>query len=684
MQLRDFAQQLLYGDDLADKLIHPASFEDETPGHALIEAPRAPGRPRNLKFETNKAKKHGYRLKQLERAENRAHLLHHLANHELLAIELMALTLLRFPDAPASFRRSIAASILEEQKHLRLYRSRMRKLGYDFGDLPVNDFFWKHLRDMQSPADYAVRMGLTFEQANLDYASHYREAFAKIGDRATAAVLEIVLQDEIGHVKNGVVWFDRLRKGEASQWHAYCDALPENLSPVRARGLGYNAEARRLAGISAEFIRKLEVFAYSKGRPPSVFYFYPACEDDIARPGSVPSAAVRDLTHDLATLPLFLAGHEDLVLLPADVPLPNMDWLRGLRSAGYAIPEFVHNLPPDRKLGDLLPWGWCPTVRKTFAQALHNVVGHRGEALRAQNNDEHDAIFARDFGLTVLQEYLNEHGDAELCPPEESGIRCRSLPEIRAALRGFAAPLIVKAAYSASGRRRVILHDDTLRPQDERTLEKLLAHSRSVIVEPFFERVLDLSAHVSIESEQESFRIVEHGITRLWNDERGSYLGTFCGSILDDLDDDLRRYVAGEKRGRHGALSRLTEAARHAGRRLGEAGYRGPAGIDAFVYRKENRLRLRPIVEINPRYTMGRTALAASRRVRRHRTSLWTFVHPEDAGRAGEDVRLVDGLIDHGVLVAGDRRAVRQRCPVLIVADDVAACRNLLSSITRK
>jgi len=43
---------------------------------------------------------------------------------------------------------------------------------------------------------------------------------------------------------------------------------------------------------------------------------------------------------------------------------------------------------------------------------------------------------------------------------------------------------------------------------------------------------------------------------------------------------------------------------------LREAGLVGPVGLDAFVYRAPSgERRLKPIVEINPRYTMGRLTL---------------------------------------------------------------------------
>jgi hypothetical protein len=40
---------------------------------------------------------------------------------------------------------------------------------------------------------------------------------------------------------------------------------------------------------------------------------------------------------------------------------------------------------------------------------------------------------------------------------------------------------------------------------------------------------------------------------------------------------------------------------------LRRVGFLGPIGIDAFIYRtSQGQCRLKPVVEINPRYTMGR------------------------------------------------------------------------------
>ena len=42
------------------------------------------------------------------------------------------------------------------------------------------------------------------------------------------------------------------------------------------------------------------------------------------------------------------------------------------------------------------------------------------------------------------------------------------------------------------------------------------------------------------------------------------------------------------------------------GKALQAVGYTGPAGIDAMIVQTSNGYKIRPIVEVNPRYTMGR------------------------------------------------------------------------------
>jgi uncharacterized ferritin-like protein (DUF455 family) len=126
MELRDFAEQVLFATTLDEKLQSPAGVTDEHPGSPLL-TPQAPGRPAGLCFKSQGSGKADFPgVHRLEREQERGRLLHFFANHELLATELMALALLRFPDAPAAFRRGVWQTLKDEQLHTRLYVQRMR------------------------------------------------------------------------------------------------------------------------------------------------------------------------------------------------------------------------------------------------------------------------------------------------------------------------------------------------------------------------------------------------------------------------------------------------------------------------------------------------------------------------------------------------------------------------------
>ena len=186
MELREFAERVLFSTSLEEKLRAPEGITDEQPGVALA-TPAGPGRPAGLHFKPHGAGKSEFPgLHQLENQIERGKLLHFFGNHELLATELMALVLLRFPDAPPAFRKGLLQTLKDEQLHTRWYIDRMRACGLDFGELPVSGYFWRCVSPMENPMDYVASLCLTFEQANLDFAGLFARGFATVGDTDTA------------------------------------------------------------------------------------------------------------------------------------------------------------------------------------------------------------------------------------------------------------------------------------------------------------------------------------------------------------------------------------------------------------------------------------------------------------------------------------------------------------------
>lgn len=189
--------------------------------------------------------------------EQRRRILHALANHELQATELFALALLRFPDAPAPFRRGLAEIMEDEQRHTRMYVARLEAQGGRLGGYPVSGYFWHKAADLTTPLRFVCAMSLTFENANLDHTLANAELARQCGDDKTAAVIDQVHLDEREHVRFGWRWLRSLKPPGQSMWRTYRDNLVLPLHPGRAAGGKVERASRRAAGLDDDFIDRL-------------------------------------------------------------------------------------------------------------------------------------------------------------------------------------------------------------------------------------------------------------------------------------------------------------------------------------------------------------------------------------------------------------------------------------------
>jgi uncharacterized ferritin-like protein (DUF455 family) len=269
---RDFALRVVTSDRLADKLEPPgelaiaslgsaeARSNAERCGGAIDDAApplviARPGRPPALAIVPGRRARVPP-IAGMRDPDQRARILHALANHELQAIELFAWALLAFPDAPLAFRRGLVAILADEQRHFALYAERLAAFGARFGDHPVTGHFWNKLDHFGSPLEFACAMGLTFEHANLDLAGDYAAAARAAGDDATADAIDRVHADEIRHVRFAWIWLKRFARG-ADPWTAYLAHVRWPLGPARARGRTLDRDARKRAGITDAFVEAL-------------------------------------------------------------------------------------------------------------------------------------------------------------------------------------------------------------------------------------------------------------------------------------------------------------------------------------------------------------------------------------------------------------------------------------------
>lgn len=661
MQLRRFAEQVLVGATLEDKLVDPGRLVDDAPG-AVVAVPLSPGRPAELPLRSRERPRFpaAERLGDLDATVTA---LHAFANHELLAVELMALALLRFPDADPAFRADLAQTLREEQLHLRLYLDRLAALGHPFGCRPLSAFFWDALSEVDSPRDFCAGMGLTLEQANLDFAGHFARAFEDVGDETTASLLRRVLADEVVHVARGLRWFDRLRGG-VDRWEDWLEALPPKLSPRRARGPDFTQAHRARAGLDDAFVERVRTWGGSRGRPSDVHWFNPPAEVE-------DTDQARAWMLDLEPTAILRASDDDLVLLHRQ---PGRPWLAQLAEAGFPLPSLRVVAPQDPirlelPVRNLLPWARTAEAAARLAPL--------GDVRPSEPPDK-----VRD--AERLSDLLDDLGPPERLVPRSA------LPRIAGDLAAVEAQVaelradgwskvVFKRRLGTSGRGQRRLFEPELLPEQRRWLQDALT-TGPVRVEPWFDRRLDLSFQLDVVG----FR----DLVRFYVDATGRFLGAWLGRATSGLPSELARFCSGDGR----AAGWIDEV----GRRLAFAlRPQAPVGVDAFVYRGPDGLRLHPYVERNPRLTFGRLALDLRARIAPGCVGVFLILGPAELRRseagslqalaADLAARLPQerrrGLLRRCALPTSDPAQVRHALPLLLVAPEPAELHQALGAL---
>jgi len=259
--VREFCERILLCGDLDSKLASPTSTHDhpltDDPGEAPVRIDR-PTRNPGLRMSagSNRLPRPGLLTDPAARIE----CLSRFAHHELMAVELFAWALLRRPRPDRPLRKGLLAALVDEQNHCRLYLDRLAAHGGRFDTDDHSDYFWQQIPHIAASPHgsraFLSAMGLTLEQANLDFTLTYRDGFADAGDVESAAVCQRVHDEEIAHVALAVRWMQRLDPDTEpkTDLEGYLDCVPFPLGPARAKGRRFEVGARRKAGLSEEMI----------------------------------------------------------------------------------------------------------------------------------------------------------------------------------------------------------------------------------------------------------------------------------------------------------------------------------------------------------------------------------------------------------------------------------------------
>ncbi len=602
MDVQDFAERLLGSPSLEEKLRPPPRDLSWTQRRPDLQLAR-PVRPADVRFAETAPL--ATDVDALESSTALARLFHRFLDHELLAVELLALAIHRFAEAPEPFRRELLTTLVEEQTHVRLYLDCLRSAGGDYGSYPWTTSFWRLLSEASTPMAFVCGMSLGLEQANLDFAGHYLKIMGKLGHEGGVAALNRVLADEVRHVRRGLKWFRTWKEPGDDEFQAWTKHLPGGFSPGRAKGLDFSSEIRREAGLEEGFIRRLRTLSHSRGRRPDVYVFNPDCEADLTPRGRVASDVANVVARDLEVIPLVFASKDDLLLVSQ---APAAVHLEQLADIGFPLPEVmaVEGRDPSRiaaslgsrALGRFIPWGasprWLPLAPRC------DWLEPGAQAIWSQS---WEAPFRKSWPYRAFEGALAPLPGRVVETIEDVG---EAVADLR---RAGASDLVLKADLGSAGRAMTRVFEGRLDAPALGFARRVLDSQGRMVVEPWHRRVLDVSGHGTV---LENGRVRWDGLTRFFVDARGRYRGTslsfWCDGPRNEEALRLRREAVDWER-------RLRRVASVVGDRLARLGYTGVFSFDAYVHRLDDGdLALRELVEINPRHTMGRVALRLRRR----------------------------------------------------------------------
>ncbi len=212
-----------------------------------------PGRPERPRLVASRDVPH----RKLGTVVGRAALLHAVVHIEFNAIQLAWDAVYRFRDMPEAYYHDWVQIARDEVRHFRLLSQRLAELGYAYGDFDAHHGLWEMA--VKTAASCRLRMALVprvLEARGLDVTPGMITRLHTVGDMKTAAILGLILDEEVAHVGAGSRWFRFTCEREGLVPETTFQALLAEYLPGGLKG-PFNIEARRQAGFTDKELARL-------------------------------------------------------------------------------------------------------------------------------------------------------------------------------------------------------------------------------------------------------------------------------------------------------------------------------------------------------------------------------------------------------------------------------------------
>ncbi|HIL93383.1 MAG TPA: ferritin-like domain-containing protein [Cycloclasticus sp.] len=184
--------------------------------------------------------------------------IHAIAHIEFNAIKLALDIAYRFKGMPEQFYLDWVYVANDECKHFSMLCDHLKQYDCRYGDLPSHDGLWSMA--VKTNNDLVARLSLVpryLEARGLDVTPGMLDKLNAQNDTASAAILQVILEDEVTHVAHGTKWLEYVCKQKGIEREA---AFFENIELyLKGQILGpFNKPLRLRAGFTESELEKLE------------------------------------------------------------------------------------------------------------------------------------------------------------------------------------------------------------------------------------------------------------------------------------------------------------------------------------------------------------------------------------------------------------------------------------------
>lgn len=333
-------------------------------------------------------------------------------------------------------------------------------------------------------------------------------------------------------------------------------------------------------------------------------------EHRLSEPTREPSKTLKRLNAELATAWLSIANEGDWLWTPEAI---DAEFFQRSRDQGLTRITPVTSLADVPRNVECVPWGWSLDVRKLAEQFGWTTNAPSDSAVRFANSRATSNQLEQEWGVGLAE-----------------ARRVESLNDARAFIRCLPASVkrwIAKAEFGMSARERILGHGP-MTVADENWVRHRITQHGAVFFEPWVDRIDEFGIQMDVPIQGQPELV---GITPMRVDANGQYAGSWFAYHESQFADSRPFWQS--------AIDVTCNAARH----LQSHGYFGPVGIDAMVYRAaDGSKRLRPLQDINARWTMGRLSLGLRRLLDPGQSGCWLFGSTEQTDTCFAVVREVD------------------------------------------